>query len=114
MSSFFGASTSTAAPQADKDIEVADPPPDSISSVAFSPQADYLAVGSWDNNVISHQKHSIFALCMPTNPLQLGSDLRGWHKWTDTREGDVSSPGSCVERLLEQGMTGRYAFGMCD
>ncbi|OBZ72465.1 Poly(A)+ RNA export protein [Grifola frondosa] len=35
----------------EKDIEVADPPGDSISSLAFSPQADYLAVGSWDNNV---------------------------------------------------------------
>ncbi|KAI0749494.1 Poly(A)+ RNA export protein [Daedaleopsis nitida] len=52
--SFFGPSTSgmgaaTAAP--DKDVEVADPPTDSISSIAFSPSADYLAVGSWDNNV---------------------------------------------------------------
>ena len=52
--SFFGTSTSgtvgsTAA--ADKDIEVADPPTDSISSLSFSPSADYLAVGSWDNNV---------------------------------------------------------------
>lgn len=49
--SFFGATTSTTAATPDKDIEVADPPPDSISSLAFSPQADYLAVGSWDNNV---------------------------------------------------------------
>jgi WD40 repeat protein len=36
---------------AEKDIEVTDPPSDSISSLAFSSQADYLAVGSWDNNV---------------------------------------------------------------
>jgi len=52
--SFFGsASSSTAVPSttAEKDVEVADPPTDSISSLAFSPQADYLAVGSWDNNV---------------------------------------------------------------
>ena len=49
--SFFGTATSTTAATSDKDIEVADPPPDSISSLAFSPQADYLAVGSWDNNV---------------------------------------------------------------
>ncbi|KAM5538505.1 hypothetical protein V8D89_007838 [Ganoderma adspersum] len=52
--SFFGTSTSTTlGPNAavEKDIEVADPPTDSISSVAFSPTADYLAVGSWDNNV---------------------------------------------------------------
>jgi len=49
--SFFGTATSTTAPPPDKDVEVADPPPDSVSSLAFSPQADYLAVGSWDNNV---------------------------------------------------------------
>lgn len=51
--SFFGtntASTTPAAP-AEKDIEVPEPPTDSISSLAFSPAADYLAVGSWDNNV---------------------------------------------------------------
>ena len=51
--SFFGTTPSTAAAIPDKDIEVADPPPDSISSLSFSPQADYLAVGSWDNNVRS-------------------------------------------------------------
>lgn len=54
--SFFSSSSSNnlvnnAAAPAEKDIEVADPPTDSISSVAFSPTADYLAVGSWDNNV---------------------------------------------------------------
>ena len=43
-------STSTAG---DKDIEVTEPPPDSISSLSFSTQADYLAVGSWDNSVCS-------------------------------------------------------------
>ncbi|KIM56897.1 hypothetical protein SCLCIDRAFT_131585 [Scleroderma citrinum Foug A] len=53
MSFFNTATTSTVAPTApaDKDIEVADPPADSISSLAFSSAADYLAVGSWDNNV---------------------------------------------------------------
>jgi len=51
--SFFGASTTTnpAAAPAEKDIEMADPPTDSISSMALSGQADYLAVGSWDNSV---------------------------------------------------------------
>ncbi|KAL9938781.1 hypothetical protein V8E36_002500 [Tilletia maclaganii] len=34
-----------------KDFEVANPPPDSVSSLSFAPQADFLAVGSWDNNV---------------------------------------------------------------
>lgn len=51
--SFFGtAGASTApAPTPDKDIEVPEPPSDSISALAFSSAADYLAVGSWDNNV---------------------------------------------------------------
>ncbi|KAI0058781.1 WD40 repeat-like protein [Artomyces pyxidatus] len=49
---FFGSTTSAnVSNNADKDIEVADPPSDSISSLSFSPAADYLAVGSWDNNV---------------------------------------------------------------
>ncbi|KAJ6460414.1 WD40-repeat-containing domain protein [Mycena vitilis] len=50
---FFNSSTSNPAPApaAEKDIEMSDPPTDSISSVSFSSQADYLAVGSWDNSV---------------------------------------------------------------
>ncbi|KAI4518453.1 WD40 repeat-like protein [Schizophyllum commune Tattone D] len=47
--SFF--STPASSSSAEKDVEMPDPPSDSISSVAFSPQADYLAVGSWDNSV---------------------------------------------------------------
>ncbi|KAF7731739.1 hypothetical protein EC973_008253 [Apophysomyces ossiformis] len=34
-----------------KDFEVASPPTDGISALEFSPQADYLAVSSWDNQV---------------------------------------------------------------
>lgn len=54
--SFFGATTTpaaatTTAAVAEKDVEMADPPTDSISSISFSSQADYLAVGSWDNSV---------------------------------------------------------------
>ncbi|KDQ59327.1 hypothetical protein JAAARDRAFT_34068 [Jaapia argillacea MUCL 33604] len=56
--SFFGAASSTTAAAADKDIEVADPPSDSISSLAFSSAADYLAVGSWDNNVRIYEVNS--------------------------------------------------------
>ncbi|KAG1114242.1 hypothetical protein G6F42_014242 [Rhizopus arrhizus] len=33
------------------DFEVASPPPDGISALSFSPQADILAVPSWDNAV---------------------------------------------------------------
>ncbi|KAF8954147.1 WD40-repeat-containing domain protein [Flammula alnicola] len=36
---------------AEKDVEVIDPPSDGISSLSFSSQADYLAMGSWDNSV---------------------------------------------------------------
>ncbi|KAG7089882.1 hypothetical protein E1B28_011517 [Marasmius oreades] len=51
--SFFGSTTSTTATtsNAEKDIEISDPPTDSVSSMSFSSQADYLAVGSWDNSV---------------------------------------------------------------
>lgn len=45
------ATTTNASQTAEKDVEVADPPTDSISSLSFSSQADYLAVGSWDNSV---------------------------------------------------------------
>ncbi|EOR04935.1 hypothetical protein E3P92_00236 [Wallemia ichthyophaga] len=34
-----------------KDFEVSAPPTDSVSCLSFSPNADILAVGSWDNNV---------------------------------------------------------------
>ncbi|KAM6504350.1 WD40-repeat-containing domain protein [Amanita muscaria] len=56
MAYFSTASTapgvsSTTSTAAEKDVEVSEPPSDSISSLAFSSQADYLAVGSWDNSV---------------------------------------------------------------
>jgi mRNA export factor len=55
MSFFSNAATSGVASATsqggDKDVELADPPTDSISSLSFSGQADYLAVGSWDNSV---------------------------------------------------------------
>jgi WD40 repeat protein len=53
MASFgFGASTTTSSTAADqKDVDMPQPPEDSISTIAFSPQADYLAVGAWDNSV---------------------------------------------------------------
>jgi mRNA export factor len=34
-----------------KDMELVQPPTDSISKIAFSPTQDVLAVASWDNNV---------------------------------------------------------------
>lgn len=44
----FGAA---AAAQRTKDVELVQPPPDSVSKIAFSPTSDILAVASWDNNV---------------------------------------------------------------
>ena len=55
--SFFGSTTSTSATlggtnaNEPKDVEVSDPPNDSISSVSFSSAGEYLAVGSWNNEV---------------------------------------------------------------
>ncbi|KAI9827014.1 MAG: RNA export factor gle2 [Phylliscum demangeonii] len=34
-----------------KDIPLSSPPEDSVSDIAFSPQSEHLAVGSWDNKV---------------------------------------------------------------
>ncbi|KZP13577.1 WD40 repeat-like protein [Athelia psychrophila] len=48
---FYGRAPATTTAPANKNVELADPPSDSISSIAFSPVANYLAVGSWDNNV---------------------------------------------------------------
>ncbi|TFK75073.1 WD40 repeat-like protein [Pluteus cervinus] len=61
--SFFSSTTPTVvAPStsatSEKDMEVSEPPTDSISSLAFSPQADYLAVGSWDNSVRIYEVQS--------------------------------------------------------
>ncbi|KAG9086908.1 hypothetical protein FRC06_002819 [Ceratobasidium sp. 370] len=46
---FFGntTTTSTDAP----DVDLVNPPADSISCLSFNPVADYLAVGSWNNEV---------------------------------------------------------------
>lgn len=38
-----------------KDVQLASPPEDSISELAFSPTADFLSVASWDNKVRIYQ-----------------------------------------------------------
>ena len=45
----FGAGAGSHNPM--KDIEVQNPPDDSISKVVFSPNANYFIASSWDNNV---------------------------------------------------------------
>ncbi|KAK9459157.1 WD40-repeat-containing domain protein [Lipomyces oligophaga] len=49
--SFGSASGSSTLADLSGDRELTSPPEDSISSVSFSPQADLLAVGSWDKKV---------------------------------------------------------------
>jgi WD40 repeat protein len=46
-----GLAVPTANYNANKDFEVASPPSDSISSLSFSPVANYLIATSWDNQV---------------------------------------------------------------
>jgi mRNA export factor len=51
---FFGSAGSTSnagLKPVEKDPELSNPPTDSVSALAWSPQADFLAAGSWDNNV---------------------------------------------------------------
>ena len=55
MSTLFGGTGTTAFGQTaaaePKDVEVSNPPGDSISSLAFSTAGEYMAVGSWNNEV---------------------------------------------------------------
>lgn len=46
----FGAASATTQ-STNKDIEVAQPPSDTISCIRFSPTANFLVASSWDNNV---------------------------------------------------------------
>jgi mRNA export factor len=54
MSGLFG-STATAAANTlgdlSKDIQLLNPPEDSISDISFSPQSEHIAVASWDKKV---------------------------------------------------------------
>lgn len=56
MSGLFGTAAASANPSnalgdLKNDIALNNPPEDSVSDLAFSPQADYLAVASWDKKV---------------------------------------------------------------
>ena len=96
-SSTLGASTSAAATE--RDIEVSDPPDDSISCLEFCPVADYLAVGSWNNQVRRIVGHGL----RTTEIGRAGSNLRSRSKWADTGQGHVPTRGSCAVCVLEQG-----------
>ncbi|KAG6883921.1 hypothetical protein C0993_002837 [Termitomyces sp. T159_Od127] len=102
--SFFGAqNTATASSTtsaADKDVELAEPPTDSISSMSFSGQADYLAVGSWDNSVSPTTASSSRRALIKVS---IGPDIRGPSRWRVTGKGDVPAPRACTKCMLEQG-----------
>lgn len=49
--SFFGQARPAVTTPEVKDIEVVEPPDDSISRVSFCPTADILAVASWNSEV---------------------------------------------------------------
>lgn len=57
MSGLFGSATSTTAAASNtqgdlsKDVEVSQPPEDTVTDLAFSSAADLLAVSSWDKKV---------------------------------------------------------------
>ena len=54
MSAFgtaFGAAAPVPTHNPNKDFEVTSPPSDGVSSLAFSPVANLLVAGSWDNQV---------------------------------------------------------------
>jgi len=46
-------------PAVQKDIELVQPPTESVSKIAFSPTQDILAVGSWDNNVSERGEQNV-------------------------------------------------------
>lgn len=60
MSTLFGSSPAAAATTSttgdlSKDVALVQPPEDSTSHLAFSPQGDFLAVSSWDKKVRIYQ-----------------------------------------------------------
>lgn len=87
----------------DVHIEIADPPTDSVSSISFSPQADFLAVGSWDNSVrIYFLDYLIFlSYFRLIFNFWTGKDLCDW-RWRPVAEQGCSlPPRTCAECLLE-------------
>lgn len=58
----------------DNDVEVPNPPADSVSCMQFAPQAELLAVGSWDSKVRGNILR-VFRACILTRMLAVGQDL---------------------------------------
>ena len=76
----------------DLHVEMADPPTDSVSSMSFSRQANFLAVGSWDNTV------RIYLIDQPNLPrlgqvriYEIGTDGHSRSKVVHHHQGPVLS-----------------------
>ncbi|RUS32496.1 hypothetical protein BC938DRAFT_475251 [Jimgerdemannia flammicorona] len=54
---------SNANPSDDAAVQVQSPPTDGISSLSFSPQADFLAASSWDNQACTHSAKPLVGGC---------------------------------------------------
>jgi WD40 repeat protein len=63
-------SSTTANYNPNKDIEVVQPPSDSISDLAFSPLANFLAASSWDNQVSNSDERGVDRWKIYVNPLR--------------------------------------------
>ena len=81
-------------PAVQKDIELVQPPTESISKIAFSPTQDILAVGSWDNNVSeSRPPHRLLAKRVELSPLAQKPQLEqlGLRSYADFRSDSTTS-----------------------
>lgn len=78
MAFFTTTRPSTVTPEV-KDIEVVDPPDDSISRVSFCPTADVLAIASWNNEVCLVS----WSLCVVDSYSIEGSNVRHELYWRD-------------------------------
>lgn len=70
--STFGAGAGSHNPM--KDIEVQNPPEDSISKVAFSPNANYFIASSWDNNVSLLFVITLYCSATSVHSLKMGEN----------------------------------------
>ena len=108
--SIFGrpTTTSTLPSPALKDVEVSNPPTDSISSISFSPQADYLAVASWTNEVsdlykLYENERELIRYSLISSFEIIGQNVRNQLGWSILWQGFLYPRRARIERLLEQG-----------
>lgn len=105
-------------PNDDSAIQVQSPPTDGISSLSFSPQADFLAASSWDNQaclvnslvivMFADENCGAFAHSYPLTfsimvECTLGQDLGGSTERRDSAQGELLARGACALLSMEQG-----------